>query len=70
MANPTREELEAELVGLNARLSDGAKRISKGDRTVEYDLPEVRRRRDEIRQQLGTLSPAPMVRRVYVTRAC
>lgn len=70
MANPTREELEAELVGLNAKLSDGAKRISKGDRTVEYDLVEVRRRRDEIRNHLTGLAPTPMVRRVYVARAC
>jgi hypothetical protein len=66
---PTRETLEAELTRLEAVLSGGVSRISKGDRTAEYDLDQVRRRRDEIRAQLNRTSAARPVRRVYV-RSC
>jgi hypothetical protein len=64
MAEPTREELEAELARLNATLGDGVVRVQSGDRSKQYDLTEMRRRRDEIRSDLGRLRAGRMVRQV------
>lgn len=64
MAEPTREQLEAELVRLNTALGDGVVRIQSGDRSKQYDLGEMRRRRDEIRADLGRLNSGRMVRQV------
>lgn len=70
MADPTREQLESELARLNAQLSTGLVRVQGGDRSKQYDLSEVRRRRDEIREQIAGLSPSRPIRqvRVYSTR--
>ena len=65
----TREELSAELAVLNGRLSEGLERISKGDRSAQYNLDTIRRRRDEVQAKLDLCAPTPMVRRVYV-RGC
>ena len=64
MADPTREELETELARLNTVLSGGLVRVQGGDRSKQYDLTEVRRRRDEIRADLGRLTSGRMVRQV------
>lgn len=64
MAEPTREALEAELARLNVTLGDGVVRIQSGDRSKQYDLSEMRRRRDEIRADLGRLTSGRMVRQV------
>lgn len=64
MAEPTREELEAELARLNAALGDGVVRVQSGDRSKQYDLAEMRRRRDEIRADLSRLTAGRMVRQV------
>lgn len=65
----TRDELIAELAVLNGRLSEGLERISKGDRSAQYNLDTVRRRRDEVQTKLNACAPTPMVRRVYL-RSC
>ena len=65
----TRDELTAELALLNGRLSEGLERISKGDRSAQYNLDTIRRRRDEVQTKLNACAPAPMVRRDDV-RSC
>jgi len=64
MAESTRETLEGELARLNTVLSAGVVRVQGGDRSKQYDLSEVRRRRDEIRAELGLLTGGRMVRQV------
>jgi len=58
---------------LNGRLAGGVVRIAGGDRSVQYDLTEARRRRDEIVAEIGRLAVdpcQPLIRqvRIYGTR--
>lgn len=66
MADPTREELEAELARVNARLAGGEVRVQSGDRSVQYDLASVRHRQGEIRAQLARMSSRGQVRQIRV----
>lgn len=68
-----RDALLIKLEALNTVLDAGVVRVTGGDRTVQYDPAEVRRRRDEIRAEIARidlLAVGPMVRqiRVYGTR--
>ncbi len=62
----TREQLEAELAALNARLSAGVVRVQGGDRSVQYDLGAARARRDEIRADLVGMDAPILIRQVRV----
>lgn len=70
MADPTREQLEAELSRLNAQLASGVVRVQGGSRSQQFDLAEVRRRRDEIRDQISDLGARRPIRalRVFTSR--
>lgn len=51
----TREQLIAERDLLNDRLGAGVVRVAGADRSVQYDLAEARRRRDEIAVEIAAL---------------
>ncbi len=63
----TRDEIGAELANINARLSAGVVRVQGSDRSVQYDLAEARRRRDELRTELLGLDAPVRVRQVRVS---
>ena len=63
----TREQLEAELANINARLSGGVVRVQGGDRSVQYDLGAARARRDEIRLEIAGLDAPVLIRQVRVS---
>ena len=64
MADPTREQLEAELARLNDKLGGGVVRVQSGDRSTQYDLAAMRARRDEIRVDLARMSSRGRVRQI------
>ena len=66
MADPTREQLEAELARLNSQLADGVVRVQSGDRSTQYDMAAKRARRDEIRGDLARMSSRGRVRQLRV----
>lgn len=66
MADPTREQLEAELARLNSQLADGVVRVQSGDRSTQYDMAAKRARRDEIRGELARMSSGRQVRQIRV----
>lgn len=61
----TREQIEAQIAEIDAKLTSGAERVSHGDSSVAFSFSELRRRKQELSAQLATLDgAAPRVRQV------
>lgn len=60
----TRAEIEAQIAAIDVRLNSGAERVAYGDDSVTFNLGELRRRREELRNELAGLGGTERVRQI------